>query len=482
MGGLLSYSITGGILMLAMYLAYRLFLARDNQHGFNRCMLLMIYFVSFAVIPAMPLLGHLSAPEAPSATPEGVGLAAEVLAPLAPQGKPIWGTILIWIYMAGMAAVAVLTAITWVRLVRIIRSGRKISCGGYTLVIASDDRLAPLSWMRYVVISRADYENDCSAIIAHELEHVASCHSLDLLVAQAVCIINWFNPASWLMRDELMLVHEYQADMAVIDKGYNPQEYQLLLIKKAVGARFPSLANSLNHSKLKKRITMMYKQKSGAGRRLKALALVPTLVSALALAGIPAVRAAVAAIGDSDVTVSKVNENLPSGQIVSVKRFKVANINNDGRETGVVINADGLGDKLTVSGGTFTNDGKTYHAKSMQCNMTDGKAVINVVFPFSSEYVKPKMSIMVNGEEVPFNLEGFLDSARTVVVRRDADTSGKSMSSIVVNGNSASSLDSIEIYLDGVKINRETLKELPSDKIQSITIDKQGKKMSVSTR
>ncbi len=37
---------------------------------------------------------------------------------------------------------------------------------------------------------------------------------------------------------------------------------------------------------------MMYKKKSGAGRRLKALALVPMLVSALALAGVPAVRAA----------------------------------------------------------------------------------------------------------------------------------------------------------------------------------------------
>ena len=36
MGPLLSYSITSGLLMLAMYLAYRLFPARDNQHGSTR--------------------------------------------------------------------------------------------------------------------------------------------------------------------------------------------------------------------------------------------------------------------------------------------------------------------------------------------------------------------------------------------------------------------------------------------------------------
>lgn len=85
-----------------------------------------------------------------------------------------------------------------------------------------------------------------------QLKHVRSRHWIDLLIAQAVCVVNWFNPAAWLMRDELMLVHEYQADMAVIDHGHDPQEYQMLLIKKAVGSRFPSLANSLNHSKLKK--------------------------------------------------------------------------------------------------------------------------------------------------------------------------------------------------------------------------------------
>jgi len=463
--------------MLAMYLAYRLFLARDCQHAFNRCVLLGIYFVSFVAVPLFPSFDGM----AQSASPASVSDIIIDATIAEPVSKPIWGTVLIWIYMAGMAVVTVRTAITWTRLVGVIRAGRKIERNGFTLVVTDNERFAPFSWMRYMVVSRADYESDCSAITAHELEHVASRHWIDLLAAQAVCIINWFNPVAWLMRDELMLVHEYQADMAVIESGHNPQEYQMLLIKKAVGARFPSLANSLNHSKLKKRITMMYKKKSGAGRRLKALALVPMLVSALALAGVPAVRAAVSAISDSDVTAGKVSEKLPESK-ASVKVFKVTNINNDGYETSVVINAEGLGDNLTVSGGTFTNDGKTYHAKSMQCNMTDGKAVIKVVFPFSSEYVKPKMSITVNGEEVPFNLEGFLDSARSVVVRRDADSSGKSMSSIVVNGNSASSLDSIEIYLDGVRINQKTLKELPSDKIQSITIDKQGKKMSVSTR
>ena len=263
------------------------------------------------------------------------------------------------------------------RLTRIIRSGEKLRRPAYTLVITPDSRFAPFSWMHYVVISRADYDSAAHTILTHETEHIRCQHWIDLLLAQAVCIVNWFNPAAWLMRDELMLVHEYQADMAVIDSGHDTQQYQLLLIKKAVGARFPSLANSLNHSKLKKRITMMYKEKSGAGRRFKALALVPMLAIALGVAGVPAVRAAVTTIRSSEISTAKVTEN-PRNDKNSVRVFKVTNINNNDGVTTITIKASGLGNSVSVSGGTFTTAGHTYNANGLNFNMTDGEGVITV--------------------------------------------------------------------------------------------------------
>lgn len=256
MGLLLSYSIISGLILLALYLAYRLFLARENQHGFNRGVLLAIYIIAFGITPFIIPSSEIdlipasqsAAGSAQSITLEGLDIAASEITP-APRA--LWATLLLWLYLAGMLAVAVKTVITWARLIRVIRSCEKISRDGYTLVITDSERFAPFSWMRYMVISRKDYLSDSSAIIAHEQKHIAARHWIDLLVAQAVCIVNWFNPAAWLMRDELMLVHEYQADMAVIDSGNDARRYQMLLIRKAVGARFPSLANSLNHSKLK---------------------------------------------------------------------------------------------------------------------------------------------------------------------------------------------------------------------------------------
>ena len=55
MGEFLSYSIESGLLLLALYLGYRLFLARENQHSYNRNVLLLIYALSFAVVPLLSL-------------------------------------------------------------------------------------------------------------------------------------------------------------------------------------------------------------------------------------------------------------------------------------------------------------------------------------------------------------------------------------------------------------------------------------------
>ena len=79
----------------------------------------------------------------------------------------------------------------------------------------------------------------------------------------------------WLLKQELQNIHEYEADETVIHEGIDAKHYQLLLIKKAVGTRLYSMANSFNHSKLKKRITMMLKEKSSPWARVKYLYVLP---------------------------------------------------------------------------------------------------------------------------------------------------------------------------------------------------------------
>ncbi|HDR51799.1 MAG TPA: hypothetical protein ENN90_09335 [Mariniphaga anaerophila] len=60
----------------------------------------------------------------------------------------------------------------------------------------------------------------------------------------------------WLLRRDLKLNHEYQADQAVLNKGIDTQKYQLLVLQKAVGERRFALANNFSQKPILKLIKM----------------------------------------------------------------------------------------------------------------------------------------------------------------------------------------------------------------------------------
>lgn len=315
MGAFSTYSFCAGIYLLAAYLIYKWLLSGENQPAFNRILLLSLYVVAF-ILPKYQWVS-------PSVEVAGPQIQADIdLGPLTvgtiDASTPQWMSVVMWVYLAGMIAAFFFSIISFVSLLSVIRKGRKCKVGQYTLVILSDTRLAPFSWMRYIVMSEADYAAAGDMIICHETSHLRLYHWADLLLAQIVCVILWYNPASWLMRAELRSVHEYQADSSVLSCGTNAREYQLLLIKKAVGQRFPSLANSLNHSKLKNRITMMCNQPSSPVRRLRALAIAPALIIAAVAVNLPLVSSALTTASLVSLVADKVSEKTTNGQIVAI--------------------------------------------------------------------------------------------------------------------------------------------------------------------
>lgn len=325
MGTFAVYTFVAGVVLFASYIIYKWLLSTENQPAFNRAVLLSIYVVSFAAWPV------LCAWSTTTAVPVGIeidGAAATILA--APEASLFpWATVLLWIYMVGMCVTALWTIAVAVRLRRLIASGEKIYGHGYTLVLIDRDGIAPFSWGRYVVMNRNEDKETAAMILSHERAHIACLHFADLLLAQAACIVLWYNPASWLMLSELKSVHEYQADSHVLASGINAREYQLLLIKKAVGVRFPSLANSLNHSNLKKRITMMYNQKTSAVRRSRALAIVPAVALALALVNVPSVSRAIDRTASAEL-ILRSNATMDNGKVNENRA-----INQERREPGV---------------------------------------------------------------------------------------------------------------------------------------------------
>ena len=327
MGELFSYTLVSGIILLSLYLPYKLLLARERQHGFNRVVILGMYLT--AVV--MPLLQGIRIPVNEAVNvPSGINAVNITVGPLtggvmAPETH-LWTRVVLWIYIVGLAVTLLKFLWSYLRLVHIIHSGRKEERNGYTLVIVDNAGISPFSWRKYVVVGDPKDADERNAVMVHELRHLAARHSTDIFIAQLYAIFVWYNPVSWLMIDELKTVHEYEADEAVIDSGANLKEYQMLLIKKTAGARLPSLANSLNHSKLQKRVTMMYQSKSKPAGKFSTLALLPALAIGMAVVSIPAVASVISDASEATLMESghRVSKNSDNAETVAVPEVSVS--------------------------------------------------------------------------------------------------------------------------------------------------------------
>lgn len=249
---LLSLSLAAAPLLVGFYFMYKLLLANDGRFRLNRVLLAVIPPLTLGALPLVRFITSLfhTSRLLPTSRPGVISIVASGCFPSPAE----W---ILWVYAAGIAVTLLLTIVTYLRIARIIARGTKHSQGRYTVVVTDSAKIVPFSWLRYIVVPRKDYDSTASVIILHEQCHLRHYHWLDLVVSQLVVIVNWFNPAAWLLREELKSVHEFQADRAVITSGADTRQYQMLLVAKAMGSRFPSLANSLNHSSLKRRIDMM---------------------------------------------------------------------------------------------------------------------------------------------------------------------------------------------------------------------------------
>ena len=279
MGTFIVYILKSAVCLVAFYLFYKWLLSRETFHRFNRFALLGVLAFSL-LLPLVEVSVKRSAPiQQPMLTLEQMLMRTDAPSEAVYTSQPetaLWLQALLIIYGVGVVFFLVRNLWSLGRLAVLLRSGRFERVEDYLpqggqgikLVVHRQD-IAPFSWMRFIVISRQDLEENGREILIHERAHIRLGHSWDVLLADLCCFVQWFNPAAWLLKRELQSVHEYEADDAVLREGVNAKEYQLLLIKKAVGTRLYSMANSLNHSSLKKRITMMMKPKSNPWARMK---------------------------------------------------------------------------------------------------------------------------------------------------------------------------------------------------------------------
>ena len=292
---LLIYHIKAGLCLIAFYLLWKLLLSRETFHRFNRVALLTAMALAM-VLPWIRLSMDALAPVS-----RQMVILEQLL--ITPNGEAVQPSTASWswsamqlanvVYFIGLAAVLVWLLYGQWSLLNLMKKGRRESLpSGATLHVVPGD-LSPFSYFSHIVINEQDYRDNPREILIHEQAHIGLRHSLDVVFWSVVMLFQWWNPAAWLLGRELRQVHEYEADMAVLNQGVDVKQYQLLLIKKSVGDQLFSMVNSFNYQSLKKRIRMMTMNKSSRWNRLRALAAIPVIALALLAFANPTTNSAV---------------------------------------------------------------------------------------------------------------------------------------------------------------------------------------------
>ena len=417
MGTFFVYILKTSICLTGFYLFYRLLLSKETFHRFNRVALLGILLLSLLIPFCEITVPKESEVQQTLVTIEQILTLADHVpqteVQALPSSMPLWLPVLLCIYLLGILFFLGRNLYSLFHMLRLLHGGRQEKLEkGITLII-HDKNIAPFSWMKYVVISEKDLQENSKEILIHEMAHVHNRHSIDLLISDICIIFQWFTPASWLLKQELQNIHEYEADETVIRQGVNAKQYQLLLIKKAVGTRLYSMANSFNHSKLKKRITMMLKEKSSPWARMKYLYVLPVAAITLTTFARPEISNEL-----NEISTIKVND------ITSILDAK--GVNNS-------LTAVDTAQKIAITESTFrsiqTEDSvqrKTQHfsltrekVKATSFPLTIGQ----ITFQDSCTSTIPEIPVLfiVNGKEVSVDSVKMLDPNKieTITILRD---------------------------------------------------------------
>ena len=296
MGALFVYILKSSCSLALFYLFYRLLLGKETFFRFNRFALLGIFVIS-SILPFIEFRASEQVEDLGQSIAMSNELSFDAATVQESASSPFtWVQVLLLIYIICVSFFTLRYIYSVTRLALLLKKGREVPIENYLpnslgikLIVLDKDTI-PFSWMNYIVISEKDLQDNSRAILLHESTHIRLHHSYDLIIAEVCIILQWFNPAAWLLKQELQAVHEYEADNHVLESGIDAKNYQLLLIKKAVGKRLYSIANNLNHSNLKKRITMMMRKKSNPWARLKYLYVLPVAAIAVAAFARPEVQ------------------------------------------------------------------------------------------------------------------------------------------------------------------------------------------------
>ena len=269
-----------------LWLAYRLLFSNSNRLKFNRFFLLTAMLFSLALPLIGPLMGK-SSPQMAALKQNLLGgvLLNEITVTGGPMMLPevvvesgsrphfsLW-QIFAGIYLIGVGVMTLLFLFKLAKLIVLIARSPKRKMNGCTAVFTGRDQ-GSFSFMRYAIFPNENVDPD---IMRHEMSHIEHHHSWDILFAELMMILQWFNPFIYQYRKELQSIHEYQADRDVVSTGVDKKNYMMLILQQCTAVDFSGMSNNFSLILTKKRIKMITRNEKAKGLWWRLLATLPVL-------------------------------------------------------------------------------------------------------------------------------------------------------------------------------------------------------------
>lgn len=262
-----------------LYAYYYFFLRNEKFHQYNRFYLLIAMALSL-VLPLLkipvtikdtdtsPVYAFVSTGEAV------VVIAVKKSFDYSQLLYVIYGCVVLWMLFRLVKAIS--------EVIRIKRAGHAELVEDIRF-IKTPHPDAPFSFFKWLFWNEGTPLESTEGIhmFKHEMYHIRSKHSRDLLFMEIIISIFWFNPFFYLYRKEVKTIQEFLADQhaaANSDTG----SYAELLLMRAIG-RHQQLINPFFHNQLKRRITMLTSSKKPQYQWLRKLLVLPVAITAIAL-------------------------------------------------------------------------------------------------------------------------------------------------------------------------------------------------------
>lgn len=300
MGALLSYSLSVSAFILVLFPVLHQIANRSTNFRYNRAAILCGFGLSL-IIPCILKTAAIPFPiditESNSMDILNINPSPDKTQTVTYNNTDIvgstfsfpWLPVAIVIYFSGIIVLLIREMLSFVRLFKILAQSEKMKIDdGHAICRIKGNIASPFSWGNYIFLPNAEADNQ-ECIYIHEKAHGDKKHWIDILFADLLCILLWYNPFAWMTRQLMKLNHEFEADEAVISAGIDTYDYQRLLVVKAMGNRSITLVNSFTPDKrsFRKRVLTMSRNRSSKKPLLIAFCAIPTVSLACAAISMP---------------------------------------------------------------------------------------------------------------------------------------------------------------------------------------------------